>query len=72
VYESTGTITRFTDGRDPKPRSREVFNFHRPETMQEWLSKPDSLRARFQAMPPLPPADAKRILRGGPFRALPR
>jgi type I restriction enzyme, R subunit len=25
VYESTGIITRFTDGRDPKPRSREVF-----------------------------------------------
>ena len=32
VYESTGVITRFTDGRDPKPRSREVFTFHRPET----------------------------------------
>lgn len=25
VYESTGTITRFTNGQDPKPRSREVF-----------------------------------------------
>lgn len=56
VYESTGTVTRFTDGRDPKPRSREVFNFHRPETMQEWLSKSASLRARLQAMPPLPHA----------------
>ncbi|MGL4860913.1 MAG: hypothetical protein ACRC5A_14525, partial [Enterobacteriaceae bacterium] len=32
VYESTGIITRFTDGFDPNPRSREVFNFHRPET----------------------------------------
>lgn len=53
VYESTGTITRFTDGRDPKPRSREVFNFHRPETMQEWLSNPSSLRARLQTIPPL-------------------
>jgi len=40
VYESTGVITRFTDGRDPKPRSREVFTFHRPETMAEWLSNP--------------------------------
>lgn len=40
VYESKGIITRFTDGRDPKPRSREVFTFHRPETMAEWLSKP--------------------------------
>ena len=25
VYESTGTITRFTDYRDPKPRGRNVF-----------------------------------------------
>jgi type I restriction enzyme, R subunit len=32
LYESTGVITRFTDSRDPKPRSREVFTFHRPET----------------------------------------
>lgn len=31
LYESTGIITRFTNVRDPKPRSREVFNFHRPE-----------------------------------------
>jgi type I restriction enzyme R subunit len=30
VYESTGEITRFTDYRDPKPRSRPVFTFHRP------------------------------------------
>jgi len=54
VYESTAVVTRFTDGRDPKPRSREVFSFHRPETMQEWLSKPLSLRARLQTIPPLP------------------
>ena len=32
VYESTGEITRFTDYRDKKPRSRPVFTFHRPET----------------------------------------
>ena len=55
VYESTGVITRFTDGRDPKPRSREVFTFHRPETMAEWLSKPKSLRARLHDIPPLTP-----------------
>jgi type I restriction enzyme, R subunit len=53
VYESTGVITRFTDGRDPKPRSREVFTFHRPQTMAEWLSKPKSLRARLQDLPAL-------------------
>jgi type I restriction enzyme, R subunit len=53
MYESTGIVTRFTDGRDPKPRSREVFTFHRPETMAEWLSRPASLRARLQHLPAL-------------------
>jgi type I restriction enzyme R subunit len=46
LYESTGIITRFTDGRDPKLRSREVFSFHRPETLKEWLSQGDSLPVR--------------------------
>ena len=35
VYESTGQVTRFTNGRDPNPRSREVFTFHRPETLRK-------------------------------------
>ena len=55
VYESTGALTRFTDRRDPKPRSREVFSFHRPDTMQEWLAQPGSLRARLQGLPDLDP-----------------
>lgn len=52
VYEATGILTRFTDGRDPKPRSREVFTFHRPETLREWLGQP-SFRAGLQSLPPL-------------------
>ncbi len=55
VYESTGELTRFTDSRDPKPRSREVFNFHRPETMANWLSQSDPLRERLQGLPELDP-----------------
>lgn len=55
LYESTGVITRFTDARDPKPRSREVFSFHRPETLKDWLSKPKSLRASLQDIPALNP-----------------
>ena len=51
IYESTGIITRFTDGRDPKPRSREVFNFHRPETLNEWLIQKTSIRSRLQQIP---------------------
>ena len=46
VYESTGVVTRFTDTRDPKPRSREVFSFPRPETMQDWHTQSATLRAQ--------------------------
>ncbi len=53
VYESTGTITRFTDYRDPKPRGRNVFSFHKPETIAEWLRKGESLRSRLQNIPVL-------------------
>lgn len=55
LYESTGIITRFTDSHDPKPRSREVFSFHRPETLKEWLSQKVSLRQRLQHIPSLNP-----------------
>ena len=37
LYESTGAETRFTNGLDPQPRSRNVFSFHTPETLAEWL-----------------------------------
>ncbi|HHJ19318.1 MAG TPA: DEAD/DEAH box helicase [Gammaproteobacteria bacterium] len=56
LYESTGVITRFTDGRDPRPRSREVFTFHRPETLKEWLEQGESLRTRLNHIPPLNPS----------------
>lgn len=55
LYESTGVITRFTDLRDPKPRSHEVFTFHRPETLKEWLTQNLSLRTRLQSFPELNP-----------------
>ena len=48
VYESTGEVTRFTDFRDPKPRSRPVFTFHRPETFLEWMKEETSLRFRLK------------------------
>ncbi|WP_321371741.1 type I restriction-modification enzyme R subunit C-terminal domain-containing protein [uncultured Desulfuromusa sp.] len=40
-FQSTGVETRFTNGFDPAPRSRNVFAFHRPELFAEWL-EPDS------------------------------
>ena len=54
VYESTGIVTHFTDYRDPKPRAREVFTFHRPETFERWLMNDQSLRKRIFDIPALP------------------
>ena len=42
-YESTGVETRFTNNLDPDPRSRNVFSFHRPETMENWLASDASV-----------------------------
>lgn len=55
LFESTGVITRFTDGRDPKPRSREIFSFFRPETLRASLAERNSLRGRLQKLPALNP-----------------
>lgn len=51
LYESTGVETFFRDTRDPDPRSRRVFSFHRPETLADWIAEPDTLRARLKALP---------------------
>lgn len=44
AYEATGELTRFTDYEDYKYRSRSVFSFHRPETLQALLAQPDTIR----------------------------
>ncbi len=53
VYISTGEVTRFTDFTDPKPRAREIFSFHRPETLREWVKRDKSLRKRLLDLPTL-------------------
>ena len=52
-YESTSDETFFRDMRDPRPRSRRVFAFHRPETLYEWLKLPATLRNRLGQLPAL-------------------
>lgn len=53
VYESTGVLTRFTDYRDPKPRSRPVFHFHQPSILMEWFEQDKTLRGRLRMLPEL-------------------
>ena len=60
AYESTGVLTRFTDTRDPRPRSREIFCFPKPKTLQQWRDQPASLRARLQRLPVLDPAGLRK------------
>lgn len=53
LFESNGAVTFFTNGLDPKPRSRKVFSFARPETLSDWHSQAHQLRARLQGLPEL-------------------
>lgn len=66
IYESTGVLTRFTNLRDPMPRSRTVFSFHKPETYIEMLKNQESLRRRLMDLPVLHPNG----LRDCQFRAI--
>src|SRR5438552_380062 len=46
AYESTGVETQFTNQLDPSPKSRNVFAFHRPETLLEWVQSETQLNQR--------------------------
>ena len=70
AYQSTGTETRFTNGLDPSPASRDVFWFHRPETLAGWVDETrravGTLRHNLQHLPELDatslwPAQARAI-----------
>jgi len=52
-YESTGKLTRFTDSNDHIHRSRLIFNFQKPATLQEWLKQDDTLRNKLAKFPEL-------------------
>jgi type I restriction enzyme R subunit len=58
-YESTGVETRFTNALDPDPRSRQVFWFHKPETLAQWIAEREAsepgatLRERLRMLPEL-------------------
>jgi type I restriction enzyme R subunit len=53
-YQTTGVETRFTNGFDPDPRSRNVFSFHRPSTMSQWLREGVSVPDKKAADSPSP------------------
>ncbi len=55
-YESTGEVTQFTNWMEPHARSRDVFWFHRPETLRELVQEEKTLRGWLREMPAVPEA----------------
>src|SRR5438067_2368807 len=51
AYESTGIETQFTNCLDASPKSRNVFAFHRPGTLHEWLEPDKQLNTRLANLP---------------------
>src|SRR5207248_10319832 len=46
AYESTGVETQFTNQLEPSPKSRNVFAFHKSETLLEYLEPDHQLNTR--------------------------
>ena len=59
VFEASGSETHFTNGYDPHPRARRIFNFPTPATLAKQIrgaeADPDkpTWRAKVQHLPPL-------------------
>lgn len=51
AYEATDAITRFCDYHDKAYRSREIFSFHQPDQLLEWMNDSDTLRNRLKNFP---------------------
>jgi type I restriction enzyme, R subunit len=52
-YETTGTLTQFTNALEPEARSRDVFAFHRPEELERLVRLKRQVREALGEMPPL-------------------
>jgi len=58
IFEASGTETRYTNGFDPNPRARKIFNFPQPETLARITRDAEAnpgaptWRARVHNMPP--------------------
>lgn len=53
AYEATDELTRFTDYDDVNYRSRNIFSFHQPQTLQKLLAASDTIRNQMKHFPPL-------------------
>ncbi len=69
VFEASGTETQYTNGFDPVPRARKIFNFPRPETLARIIRDAETnpaaptWRGRVQSMPPFDDYDLRPALK---------
>lgn len=68
VFEASGSETHFTNGFDPDPRARMIFNFPKPATVARWLRDGDG--ATWRAMVPSLPGLDVRALRPAQIEAI--
>jgi len=52
TYEATDILTHFCDLNDANARTRQLFSFHKPETLRNWLKDESTLRNQLKAFPP--------------------
>src|SRR5207249_3075181 len=61
-YIGNGEETLFTSRLDPIRRPREVFSFHRPETLAKWATDGyEPIRQRMRHMPALQTAGMRKV-----------
>lgn len=53
AYEATDKLIKFTDYDDQKYRSRKVYAFHRPETLENLMAAKDTIRNNMKSFPEL-------------------
>ncbi|MFF4814558.1 DEAD/DEAH box helicase family protein [Kitasatospora sp. NPDC001309] len=67
-YVSDGGLVRFRDVYDPDSRTRDVYSFHRPETLARWMREadadPDAPTYRARLRERLPQLDYEEVVTG--------
>ncbi|MFE6871337.1 DEAD/DEAH box helicase family protein [Kitasatospora sp. NPDC057692] len=68
-YVSDGGLVRFRDALDPDSRTRDVYSFHRPETLARWMREaeadPCAPTYRYRLRERLPVLDYRDVVTGG-------
>lgn len=51
AYEATDVLVHFCDYHDKQYKTRQIFSFHQPKQLKEWMDDTDTLRNRLKRFP---------------------